>query len=80
MTLNCTGFVFIFAQLTCVDVSPPAPPAAVCPPVRAWSREFQKKVASELRAAPNSALGKVAIQAIGDRDVARACAAAKRKP
>lgn len=78
MTLNCTGFVFIVAQLTCVEVGA-APPAAVCPPVRTWSREFQRQVSAELRRAPSSALAQVAIQAIGDRDVARACAAARRK-
>jgi hypothetical protein len=77
MTLNCTGFVFIVAQLTCVDVSPP--PLAVCPPVRTWSKEFQRQVAAELRQAPNSALAQVAVQAIGDRDVARACAKARPK-
>jgi hypothetical protein len=76
-TFTCTGFVFIFAQLTCVDASPP--PAAVCPPVRTWTREFQKQVATELKAAPTSALAKVAIQSIGDRDVARACARTKRR-
>jgi len=70
--MNCTGFAFIFVQLTCTD---PASPPVVCPPVRTWSRAFQKQVAAELRAAPNSALAKVAVQAIGDRDVARACAA-----
>lgn len=77
MTLTCTGFVFIVAQLTCVDSAPA--PAAVCPPVRTWSREFQRQVANEMRAAPNSALAQVAIQAIGDRDIARACAKARRK-
>lgn len=76
MTLTCTGFVFIVARLTCIDVTPP--PAAVCPPVRTWSREFQKQVAAEMRSNPNSALATVAVQAIGDRDVARACASAKR--
>lgn len=76
MTLECTGWVFIVAQLTCVDVAPP--PAVVCPPVRTWSREFQRQVSKELRAAPGSALAQVAVQAIGDRDVARACAATKR--
>lgn len=70
--MNCTGFAFIFVQLTCSD---PAPPPVVCPPVRTWSRKFQKQVAAELRAAPGSALAKVAVQTIGDRDVARACAA-----
>jgi hypothetical protein len=65
------GPVFIYAQLTCVMPTP----AVVCPPVRTWSREFQRQVAAELKAAPGSALAKVALQAIGDRDVARACAA-----
>lgn len=55
------------------------PPAVVCPPVRAWSRAFQQRVAAELRAAPpDSALAAVAIQSIGDRDVARACAQGAR--
>lgn len=71
--MNCTGFAFIIVQLTCTD---PAPPV-VCPPVRTWTREFQKQIATELRGAPNSALAKVAVQSIGDRDVARACRAAK---
>lgn len=77
MILECTGVAFIMVSVTCKDVSPP--PVAVCPPVRVWSKAFQKQVAAEMRAAPNSALAKVAIQSIGDRDVARACAQAKRK-
>ena len=72
----CTGFAFIVVQLTCTD---PAPPAVICPPVRTWTREFQRKVADEMRAAPTSALAAVAIQAIGDRDIARACARVKRR-
>lgn len=73
-TLECTGWVFLYAQITCTMPPPPAP-AVVCPPVRTWSRSFQKQVAAELKAAPKSALATVAVQAIGDRDVARACAA-----
>lgn len=69
--MNCTGIAFIIVQVTCTD---PTPPPAICPPVRTWTKEFQKQVATELKAAPNSALAKVAIQSIGDRDVARACA------
>jgi hypothetical protein len=72
MMFSCTGWVFLYAQLTCVMPAPA--PAVVCPPVRAWSKEFQRQVAAELRAAPSSALAKVAVQSIGDRDVARACA------
>ena len=73
-TFECTGWVFLYAQLTCAMPPPPAP-AVVCPPVRTWSRDFQRQVAAELKAAPKSALATVAVQAIGDRDVARACAA-----
>lgn len=75
MILKCTGIAFFIANMTCTDVTPP--PAVVCPPVRVWSREFQKQVSAELRAAPNSALARVAVQSIGDRDVARACAKAR---
>jgi hypothetical protein len=78
MTLNCTGFALLFVQLTCTETAP-APPAVVCPPVRAWSKEFQRQVAAELKAARGSALARVAIEAIGDRDVARACARARNK-
>ncbi|MGY3366202.1 hypothetical protein ACVWZL_003327 [Bradyrhizobium sp. GM2.4] len=76
-TMTCTGLVFIVAQLTCTDASPT--PAAVCPPVRTWSAAFQKQVAAEIRTAPDGALAQVVMQAIRDRDVARACARAKRR-
>ncbi|SEC00142.1 hypothetical protein [Bradyrhizobium erythrophlei] len=76
MTFTCTGWAFIAVQLTCT--MPDTAPAVVCPPVRAWSQDFQKLVATELRAAPNSALAAVAVQAIGDRDIARACARRKK--
>jgi hypothetical protein len=75
-TITCTGIAFIFASLNCTV--PDQPPAVVCPPVRTWSKPFQAQVAAELRAAPKSALATVAVQAIGDRDVARACAKSKR--
>jgi hypothetical protein len=74
--VNCIGFAFIIVQLTCTD---PAPPPVVCPPVRVWTKDFQKQVAAEMRAAPKSALATVAVQSIGDRDIARACAASKVK-
>jgi hypothetical protein len=72
MTFTCTGWVILYAQLTCVMPEPPVAPV-ICPPVRTWSKDFQKQVAAELRAAPTSALAKVAVQSIGDRDIARAC-------
>ena len=77
MIMSCTGWAFIAVQLTCTMPDPA--PVVVCPPVRTWSRDFQKRVADELRANPNSALAAVAVQTIGDRDVPRACAG-KRKP
>ena len=71
MIITCTGFAFIVAQLTCTV--PAVAPAVVCPPVRTWSRDFQRRVAAEIRERPDSALAELAVQAIGDRDVARAC-------
>lgn len=70
--MMCFGILVMVCQLQAA----PTPPV-VCPPVRTWTSGFQKKVAAELRAAPNSALAQVAVQSIGDRDVARACAKAK---
>lgn len=66
----CLGILVMICRL---ETAPP--PAVVCPPVRPWSTSFQKRVAAELRAAPpDSALAAVAVEAIGNRDVARACA------
>jgi hypothetical protein len=76
MNITCTGFAFIVAHLNCVIPDPA--PVVVCPPVRTWSAPFQKQVAAEMRAAPNSAMAEVVRQAIGDRDVARACAGKPR--
>lgn len=76
-TFTCTGWVFVYAQLTC-SMPTPTPPAVVCPLVRTWSKDFQKQVADEMQAAPSSALAKMAVQYIGDRDVARACRRTRR--
>ena len=66
----CVGLIV----MRCFAGEPAQPAATVCPPVREWSASFQKKLASELRAAPgNSAMAKVVIETIGDRKVARAC-------
>ena len=66
----CLGILVMICRL---ETAPP--PAVVCPPVRPWSASFQKRIAAELRAAPpDSALAAVAVQSIGDRDVARVCA------
>jgi hypothetical protein len=55
MTFTCTGWVILYAQLTCVMPEPPVAPV-ICPPVRTWSKDFEKQVAAGLRAAPTSAL------------------------
>ena len=78
MILKCVGIAFFVVDMTCTEVSAP-PAVAVCPPVRTWSRAFQQQVAAEIRAAPSSALAEVTAQAIGARDVARACAKARRQ-
>jgi hypothetical protein len=76
--MKCIGIALVIGWLHCEDPPPPPPPpAVVCPSVRAWSKDFQKKVAAELRAVPKSALAEVATQSIGDRDIARACATAE---
>lgn len=52
-----------------------------CPPLRAWPAGFQSQLAGELRAAPKgSAMARVVVDAIGDRDVIRACRRAKARP
>ena len=37
-------------------------PACVCPPIKEYSREFQKKLADEVEAAPQEAAFPVAVQ------------------
>lgn len=37
-------------------------PACVCPPIKEYSREFQRKLASEIEAAPADAVFPVALQ------------------
>ena len=77
MIMHCVGVAFIVLDMTCTQLAAP-PPVAVCPPVRTWSQAFQKQVATEMRAAPNGAMAEVVRQAIGDRDVARACRKTRR--
>jgi hypothetical protein len=50
-----------------------------CPPLRTWTPAFQRQVAAELRTVPKgSAMARVVVDAIGDRDVIRACRAARK--
>jgi hypothetical protein len=71
----CVGLIVMH----CFASAPSAGTVVECPPLRTWSSVFQKQVAAELRAAPkNSAMARVVVDAIGDRDVIRACRAMKR--
>lgn len=73
----CFGFLGIVMSCNFPDGQATA---VVCPPVRTWAPAFQKQVAKELRESPrNSALARVVVEAIGDRDIARACAAQQQK-
>lgn len=78
MILECTGIAFIVAQLTCKQVDAPAP-AARCAPIVQWSRDRQGRLADEINMNPGSELARAAIEYIGQRDVARACRAARSK-
>lgn len=73
--MKCVGFAFIFMSATCT-FEVPETTTVICPPVREWSKDFQKRMADELRKLPQgTAIGTVVTQSIGDRDLARACAA-----
>ena len=74
---TCIGLIVMHCFVT--DQSPPPQSTVtVCPPVREWTKEFQAKLAKELKAAPkDSALATAAVQYVGDRKVARACAETK---
>lgn len=78
MILECVGVAFIYAQMTCKEVGAPAP-AARCAPVVEWSRERQTRLADEINMNPGSELARAAVEYIGQRDIARACRAAKRR-
>lgn len=70
----CVGLIV----LRCF-VETPGGTAVECPPLRTWTPAFQKQLAAELRAAPkNSAMSRVVIDTIGDRDVIRACRKGKK--
>lgn len=72
LTGTCVG---LFVMSCTFTGSVPAP--STCPPVRTWSKSFQQQLAREMRAAPDTAMARVVIDSIGDRDVARACRRAK---
>ena len=79
MILECVGIAFVYAQMTCKQVDAPPVPAARCAPVVEWSQAKQNQIAAELEAAPGSALAALAVEYIGQRDIARACRAAKKR-
>lgn len=75
-TITCMGFAFIVASITCE--LPPQPTAIVCPPVVEWSAAKQKAAAAELRKLPaGHPLRDMAVIAIKQRDVVKACEAAR---
>jgi hypothetical protein len=70
--MKCTGFVLIYAFLTCEE--PTKPTAVVCPPLVGWSKTEQAGAAAELRKLPaGSPLRRMAAVNIKQRDVVRAC-------
>lgn len=78
MILECVGVAFIYAQMTCTEVKAP-PPVAVCPPMVEWSPGLQARAADEMAANPGSALAEIAIKAIQQRDILRACKRARSR-
>lgn len=75
-----SGFFCIGLIVMQCFVQTPNGTTVECPPLRTWSPAFQKQLAAELRAAPKgSAMARVTVDAIGDRDIIRACRNAKTK-
>ena len=71
----CVGLIVMH----CFVTAPGAGTVVECPPLRTWTPAFQKQVAAELRAAPkNSAMARIVVDTIGDRDVIRACRRAQK--
>lgn len=72
MNIVCVGFLFLFS----CEAPAPSPPVTVCPPVTAWSKEFQGRLVDEYQALPQEAAARLAIrEAIQMRKRARACRA-----
>jgi hypothetical protein len=78
MSPLCIGIEVIALGLR-LCLGEPAPArvtVAVCPVIAPWSADYQRRLASELRAlAPGSALEGAVAEAISLRDQARACRA-----
>jgi hypothetical protein len=76
MKLVCLGLLFV----VCQSIKEPGQvTVAVCPIAAAWSVDYQKRLAAELRALPaGSAIEQAVSEALSLRDQARACAAKGR--
>lgn len=69
-TLTCVGFLVFFE----CQMPAPKPPIVVCPPMPAWSREYQGQVADEMVKLPaGSALRRQIGEHIRLRDQIRKC-------
>lgn len=69
-SLTCIGFLVVFQ----CDLPPPPPPVVVCPPMPAWSKAYQSKLADEAEAlSPNSAIASQLREHIQLRDRIRRC-------
>jgi hypothetical protein len=74
--MNCTGFAFIFVQLTCTD--PAQTTTVVCQPERPWAAQKQKATADAIRKLPPGSPERAAVVDLAnvrtaDRRIARAC-------
>jgi hypothetical protein len=74
--------IVCFGLLLMVCNTEPAPPPmvtiAVCPVAAPWSRDYQRRVAAEIKVLPpGSAIEGAVAEALSLRDQARACRARK---
>jgi hypothetical protein len=77
MNLSCFGLLFMVCSTA---GTPPSSQVtiAVCPVTAPWSRDYQRRVAAELKALPSgSAIDGAVAEALSLRDQARACRARK---
>lgn len=64
----CFGFLIVFA----CELQKPAPPVVACPPVPAWSKDYQAALADEFERLPPNARRAVR-EHLQLRKQARAC-------
>lgn len=75
MNVVCIGILVMVCQFP----DQPKPTSIVCPPVVEWSQADQIAAARELNSLPKShPLRKMAVAAVKQRDVVRACQKARK--